>query len=547
MRNTKTTNRSVFLRTGPVLWSVTARDRIDSRSDHDTDRGSRGGRRSMRACYRHGFGMGVVPKPADHTLLVVDDVEGNRDLLARRLAREGFRVEQADSGLSALSVLGAKRIDLVLLDVNMPGMSGLEVLREIRGKPALATLPVIMATARTDSSDVVEALDLGANDYVTKPIDFPVLAARIQVALRNRQRATTPTLQRFEPAPGEVIGQRYRLDAKIGEGGFGIVFRAVHTELHREIAIKVLHPRYSSGSLLGRFRLEGMHACRVQHPNALHVLDSGVTDDGIAFLAMELLAGHSLEQEMLQGPTPFVRCAEIIAPVCEALAAAHDAGIVHRDIKPANIFLHRGAHGEVPKVLDFGIARLIGDVANDIRITVDGSLVGTPAYIAPERFLNQPYDGKSDVYSIGVLIHQMLCGSLPFASAANRPVLESVALALMHTEEQPISLRQRDPCVPEALCLLVSRTLAKDPAERPTAAELAAKLIGAVEGVAPDATATFAAPVLGLGSANPLPVTAHEEAFNPATRLLKKTTPSDIDTKNERPDPAEPTDPDDRG
>jgi serine/threonine protein kinase/CheY-like chemotaxis protein len=459
---------------------------------------------------------------SDYTVLVVDDVEGNRDLVARRLQREGFVVVQADSGRAALDVLKTTKVDLVLLDVMMPGMSGLEVLREIRTTTATARLPVIMATAQTDSKDVVAALDAGANDYVTKPIDFPVLNARVQVALRTRHKKTLPPPARtFEPVPGEVIGQRYRLADKIGEGGFGVVFRAVHTELKRDVAIKVLHPRFSSGSLIGRFRLEGMHACRVQHPNALHVLDSGVTDDGIAFLAMELLAGHSLEQEMLNGPVPYVRCAEILAPVCEALAAAHAAGIVHRDIKPANIFLHRGPSGEIPKVLDFGIARLIGDVANDIRITLDGSLVGTPAYIAPERFLNQPYDGKSDVYAIGILIHQMLCGSLPFASASRGPVLESVALALMHTEEPALTLRQRDPRVPEALDALITRALAKDPGERPSAGELAVKLVGAVEGVPPDATATFAAPVLGLGSAVQ---ETDQHSFHPATRVLKKRT-----------------------
>jgi serine/threonine protein kinase len=463
--------------------------------------------------------MGSTTKPSDCTLLVVDDDEGNRDLLGRRLQREGFGVALADSGPTALEILGHKQIDLVLLDVMMPGMSGLDVLRAMRAIPSLAGTPVIMATANTDSKDVVEALDLGANDYVTKPIDFAVLCARIGVALRSRPRQS---MRVVELAPGEVIGRRYRLDEKIGEGGFGIVFRAMHTELQKHVAVKVLHPRFASGSLLGRFRLEGMHACRVQHPNALNVIDSGVTDDGIAFLAMELLTGHSLEHEMMQGPVAFVRAAEIIAPVCEALAAAHAAGIVHRDIKPANIFLHRGSHGEVPKVLDFGIARLIGDVAHEQRITLDGSLVGTPAYIAPERFLNQPYDGKSDVYSIGVLIHQMLCGSLPFKSASGRPVLESVALALAHTEEAPVPLSQVDPLVPEALSALVLRTLAKNPEERPTAAELAARLIGAVDGVAAHAVATFAAPVLGLGSGLALPPTANEEIFSPSTRSMKK-------------------------
>jgi serine/threonine protein kinase len=263
-----------------------------------------------------------------------------------------------------------------------------------------------------------------------------------------------------------------------------------------------------------------VHACRVQHPNALHILDSGITDDGIAFLATELLVGHSLEHELQQGPISFVRCAEIIAPVCEALAAAHAVGIIHRDIKPANIFLHRGPHGETPKILDFGIAKLVGDTAGAARMTVEGSLVGTPAYMAPERFLNKPYDGKSDIYSMGVLINQMICGSLPFASAWLRMAVEPMALALMHCEEPPIPLRSRDPGVPEALDALVLRALAKDPADRPTAEELAAKLIGAVEGVSASATATFAAPMLGMGSS--IPITKGEDMLNPATRSIKR-------------------------
>jgi len=461
-----------------------------------------------------------VSNKGDFTLLVVDDLEENRDLLVRRLKRDGFQVVEAASGTSALAQLAATRIDLVILDVNMPGISGLDVLRAIRADPRIASIPVIMATARTDSKDVVEALDLGANDYVTKPIDFPVLSARIMSTLRTRVRSATSARPTLELTPGTMIGSRYRLDQKIGEGGFGMVFRAVHTDLQRDVAIKVLHPSFSAGSLLGRFRLEGVHACRVQHPNALHVLDSGITDDGIAFLAMELLTGHSLEDELRQGPVPFARCAEILAPVCEALAAAHAAGIVHRDIKPANIFLHRGSHGEIPKVLDFGIAKLVGDTVAENNMTLDGSLIGTPAYMAPERFLNLPYDGKSDVYSIGVLLNQMICGSLPFASAANRVAIEPVALALMHCEEPPIPLRSRDPSVPEGLETIVLRTLAKDPAVRPTASDLAQRLVGAVDGVPSHLTATFAAPVLGQGSA--IRHTAGEDGLDPATRDLKK-------------------------
>src|SRR3954471_16554768 len=159
--------------------------------------------------------MGVTSNKGDFTLLVVDDVEENRDLLSRRLKREGYDVAVAESGAAALATLAAKRIDLVLLDVMMPGISGIDVLKAIRADPRIASIPVIMATARTDSSDVVEALDLGANDYVTKPIDFPVLNARVTTALRNRVRATASARPTLELAPGAMIGTRYRLDAKI--------------------------------------------------------------------------------------------------------------------------------------------------------------------------------------------------------------------------------------------------------------------------------------------------------------------------------------------
>jgi CheY-like chemotaxis protein len=461
--------------------------------------------------------MTAATNPGDFTLLVVDDVEENRDLLSRRLGRAGFKVVCADSGASALDALSTAAIDLVVLDVMMPGMSGIEVLRAVRADAAISSVPIIMATARTDSADVVEALDAGANDYVTKPIDFPVLSARISAALRTRRRS--PSRTGLEIAPGAVLGQRYRLDAKIGEGGFGLVFRALHTELKKDVAIKVLHPSLSTGGLLGRFRLEGAHACRVQHPNALAVLDSGITDDGIAFLAMELLVGESLDAELAKGPIPFVRCAAILGPVCEALAAAHAVGIVHRDIKPANIYLHQGPNGEVPKVLDFGIAKLVGDFATDSRMTAEGSLIGTPSYMAPERFLDQPYDGRSDVYSIGVLLHQMICGQLPFGTPPKGGMVEAMAFALMHLDDPPVSLRMRDESIPEALDKLLMRTLAKNPENRPTAAELAKELLAAVDGVPPEASGSFAAPLLGQGS---IPTTRGDVPHHVLARAVRK-------------------------
>jgi CheY-like chemotaxis protein len=419
-----------------------------------------------------------VSEPA--TILVVDDLLANRDLMVRRLERSGFRVLSAASGPEALEVLKSAPIDLVLLDIMMPGMTGFEVLKTVRLSRSPAALPVIMVTAKTDSEDVIEALSLGANDYVTKPVDYPVALARIRKELGIRQAARAEATASVEPrspaqaVPGTVLGGRYRLDTLIGGGSFGTVFRAHHLELARDVAVKVLAT--SAGTdpeALARFQREGKSACRVQHPNAVAILDFGVNEGGVAYLVMELLQGRSVEKELEEkGQVTPRRCAEIVVPVCAALGAAHAAGVVHRDIKPSNVFLHQTAQGEMPKILDFGIAKLSGEAAIGQSLTVDGSLLGTPAYMAPERFRRGPYGPKSDVYSVGVMLYEMLSGRLPFVPSSADPL----ALVAMQAEEDPPPLRLRCPGVSSALEALVRTALDRNPEERPTADRLGRRL-----------------------------------------------------------------------
>ncbi len=407
------------------------------------------------------------------TVLVVDDLAPNRELLARRLERSGFDVLTAASGPEALELVGRSSIDCVLLDIMMPEMTGLEVLSELRLTHSMATLPVIMVTAKTESDDVVEALSLGANDYITKPVDFPVALARIRAHLRTRTVAQGGLGTSGEPmtpahaVPGTTLGGRYRLESVIGGGSFGTVFHARHLELDRDVAVKVLAT--SAGSdveALARFRREGTSACRVQHPNAVAVLDFGVNDGGVAYLVMELLVGRSLDKELEEsGRLTPRRCAEVVAPVCAALATAHGVGVVHRDIKPSNVFLHRTPQGEVPKILDFGIAKIVSDAAITGNITLDGTLLGTPAYMAPERFRRGPYGPKSDVYSVGAMLYEMLAGRLPFVPASADPL----ALVALQTEEEPEPLRSRHPEIPQPLDALVLSALAKEPDARPSA------------------------------------------------------------------------------
>jgi len=420
-----------------------------------------------------------VSEPAA-TILVVDDLPANRDLMVRRLERSGFNVLAAASGPEALELVRRGSIDLVLLDIMMPGMTGIDVLRTLRATRSTASLPVVMVTAKTDSEDVVEALSLGANDYVTKPVDYPVALARIHAHLRTKQALRVEPAAAVEPrspaqaVPGTVLGGRYELEQPIGGGSFGTVFRARHLELKRDVAVKILST--SAGTdpeALERFIREGQSACRVQHPNAVTVFDFAVSTGGVAYLVMELLEGQSLEKELEErGPLSPRRAAQIVVPVCEALAAAHAVGVLHRDIKPSNVFLHHTRQGEVAKILDFGIAKLAAEAAIGQSLTIDGSLLGTPAYMAPERFRRGPYGASSDIYSVGAMLYEMLTGRLPFIPSSADPL----ALVAMQAEEDPPPLRTRRPDIPLPLEKLVFQALARNPNGRPTADELARKL-----------------------------------------------------------------------
>ena len=420
---------------------------------------------------------------AGHTILVVDDNDDNREVVARQLEHAGFRVQEASSGPEALARVAEGPPSLVLLDVNMPKMTGLEVLKHLREEHGPVALPVIMITARAGADDVVESLGLGANDHVAKPLDFPVVLARVQAQLRVRDSAgaaeggdalRTPS----DVKPGMVLAGRYTIESRIGSGTFGTVFRARHAELGHAVAIKVLQASASDNpEALARFRREGITACRVRHPNAVQVMDFGVTPGGVAYLVMEMLSGYSLEKEMEGGRRiALSRVVKVMVPVCEALAAAHRSGIVHRDVKPANVFLHLAGGEEVPKVLDFGIARIVGEGAADPRVTLEGFVVGTPVYMAPERFRNQPVDGRTDVYSVGVTLYQMLTGRLPFPADPSDPL----AVAMLHLESAPPPMNAPD--VPAAVEEVVMSALRKPREHRPDAHRLGQDLLRAAGG-----------------------------------------------------------------
>ncbi|MBX7221658.1 MAG: serine/threonine protein kinase [Blastocatellia bacterium] len=320
---------------------------------------------------------------------------------------------------------------------------------------------------------------------------------------------------------GTILDEKYRLESKIGSGGFGTVFKATHLGLGQAVAVKILQADVSNATTddLARFRQEGASACRIKHPNAVTVYDFGVTASGFAYLVMELLEGHSLATELRgHAPLPVVRAAEILIPICDVLAEAHSEGIVHRDIKPDNIFLHRTKRGEVVKVVDFGIAKLI-DKAKDTTgkgYATTGGVIGTPAYMAPERLRNKPYDGRADVYSVGILLYEMLGGRVPFEASESGDV---AAVILMQVTEDPKPLHELNAAISPAVETVVMQALAKDPEQRPTARELAESFARAAGVQIQMASAPFISTVAYDGRTGPAgraAVTQHEPGLSEA-------------------------------
>jgi len=259
---------------------------------------------------------------------------------------------------------------------------------------------------------------------------------------------------------GTVLADKYRLDALVGVGGMGAVYRAYHLGIERPVAVKILQPNIALNGerWLALFEREAKLAGRLIHENIANVMDAGRTADGIAYLVMEWLAGKTLQEELTaQGQLDFKRAAELLKQICAALAAAHAAGIVHRDLKPANVMLLCRAEGrEQVKVLDFGIAKLAETA------TAVSAPLGTPHYASPEQFqAGGQIDQRADIYSLGVLLYQMLGGELPFQAASVPELIRLQMTAL------PPPLRKLRPETPLALEQLINRLLAKDPQQRP--------------------------------------------------------------------------------
>ncbi len=423
-------------------------------------------------------------------VLAIDDELDILAVVEGALEIDGHHVVTSTEPTEAIDLAIEHRIEVIVLDVNMPGLSGFETLEALRAEPRTADLPILFLSALGDSQHRVRGLRRGADDYLAKPFEPDELALRVERLVAKLHRAgltegSDP--EQVEDAltsgvfrPGALYFGRYQALEIFAEGAMGVVFRGWDPRLKRPVALKTLRlggltEAVDSRPALDQLIHEASTLARFSHPNIVAVYDTGSANE-IAFIVMELVDGISLQHQLTLGPLSVARTLRLASAVASALGAAHRHDIVHRDIKPGNILL---GHGGTVKVSDFGLADLVTSLDTDSQ-----RIFGTPGYVPPECFLSEAHTPAGDLFSLGALLYKSLTGAPAFAGINERELLTNNLLA----EITPP--RQLRPDTPAALGQLVELLLCREPALRPSAEETLERLsdIAAAEGANSDRT-----------------------------------------------------------
>jgi tRNA A-37 threonylcarbamoyl transferase component Bud32 len=368
-------------------------------------------------------------------------------------------------------------------DVASPSLTTQKLAAQPTVAPAKARKVVISRKATIDdiAADDEHTSDATLDDihkslHTAQDADLDTRREGPEGELDAKIRAHLDSVERKKPEPliGTTVAGRFQVLKKIGAGGMGAVYRARQEGMDRDVAVKVLlSDLVDNDMVLRRFTLEALAVSRLRHPNTIQIYDFGQTEQGNSYIAMELLEGLTVHDLLCkERPLAIRRALRIIAQVAESLAEAHGKGIVHRDLKPENIFLVTvGDNPDYVKVLDFGVAKL-RDAKSDGKgtLTQAGSIFGTPRYMSPEQCSAQPVDGRSDLYSLGVILYEMVTGRAPFVH--DQPL--SLLLAHVNDPPPPPSKATDKQVIPAEVESLVLKLLSKKADDRvQQAAELA--------------------------------------------------------------------------
>ncbi|HEX6838061.1 MAG TPA: serine/threonine-protein kinase [Polyangia bacterium] len=402
------------------------------------------------------------------------------------------------------------------------------------GVPAVKAPEAVPDKKGPISSAMSFAATIAPGSAEMKAISPPVAApAKPAVAARP---ATAPVSQ-LPPSPanqdltGKLLNNRYLVEDKLGEGGFGAVYRATQTQMNRKVALKVLHAKMAKDpQVVGRFKREAQASSLLRAPHTVQVYDFDQSPDGVMYLAMEMLQGRSLHAILAEdGPLPPARLYGVMDGIAESLGEAHGHGIVHRDIKPENIYLEPRPTPDFVKVLDFGIAKIVsgeglGGSAGP-ALTAAGQTLGTLEYMSPEQLMGAQLDGRSDLYALGILSYELVTGALPFICKTPGEMIT----AHLKTMPPPPSQAAPDRGIPPLLDQVILKLLAKKREDRyRDTAELRADLARLQRGE----TAGTAQPLAG-GAGKPLVVAPSQPTRNaPSTdRVPPITAPREAATK----------------
>ena len=404
-----------------------------------------------------------------HSILVVVDNEFIREVIARTLRAAQFEVTVAPSGEEALALIRARLFDMILTDINMPGMDGFSFIRSMRMTPTLGQPQVIFISGTDDRALYKRAMNVGACDFLVKPFTGAELneAVTSRLADRVNRTGTHPSVSLGLSASGteEVTVPGYEVLRTLGEGASSKVLLATHKHSDQQHALKLLrlpiHFR-EQRDVINRFLAEYSMLVKLSHRNVARVFEHGLIGHYL-YIGMEYLPGGDLRLDIEASMAP-QRAQKYACQIAAALSAIHSAGIIHRDLKPANILMRMTGEAVLA---DFGIAKQIG---SGLALTQGNIALGTPYYMSPEQATASPLDARSDLYSLGVLLFEMLTGKPPYVAAT------SVEIMGMHVNA-PV------PVLPEkcaAFQPVLNKLLAKQAARRYANADDAREAILAI-------------------------------------------------------------------
>ncbi len=395
-------------------------------------------------------------------VLAADDDQGILNVLERCLRGWGYEVTTARDGIEAWRVLkneDAPRI--VVLDWDMPGLAGLEVCRLLRTTPHGEEIYVVMLTGRQEKADLIEALEAGADDFLSKPFHPRELQLRLAkgVTFQTSRMATAPHAHGTPPS-GSTLGGKYRLEKQIAEGGMASVWLGVHLALGINVAIKFMKPGLAETPDYASFEREARAAAQLRTEHIVRVYDHGIAHDGGPYLVMEYLAGESLGDRIDRlGALPPAEVASIVDQISRALVDAHARGIIHPDVKPENILLVDDPERPYgcAKLVDFGLARS----RVNAQATEGGLISGTPSYMTPEHLRAQaPPNPALDLWGLAATAFTALTGSVPFDGDSISAIMKSICVAPLPV---PSSVNAQ---LPPAIDAWFAKACARKPADR---------------------------------------------------------------------------------